>query len=58
MVLYGITLVPLVEDLRAAYPGLLSLFYTDDGAFDGSARRITHLLKLLMKRGDGPGIFP
>ena len=37
MVLYGITLVPLAEELRAADPGLLSPFYADDAAFDGLA---------------------
>ena len=37
MVLYGITLVPLAEDLRAADLGILSLFYADDAAFDGLA---------------------
>ena len=37
MVLYRITLVHLAEELRAADPGLLSLFYADDAAFDGSA---------------------
>ena len=31
MVLYGITLAPLVEELRAADPGLLLTFYADDG---------------------------
>ena len=30
MVLYGITLVPLAEELRAADPGLLSPFYKND----------------------------
>ena len=30
MVLYGITLIPLAEELRAADPGLLSPFYADD----------------------------
>ena len=35
MVFYGITLVPLAEELRAADPGLLSPFYADDAAFDG-----------------------
>ena len=35
MVLYGITLVPLVEELRAADLGLLSPFYADNAAFDG-----------------------
>ena len=33
MVLYGITLVPLAEDLIAADPGLLSLFYADHAVF-------------------------
>ena len=37
MVLYGITLVPLAEELRSADPGLISPFYADDAAFDGSA---------------------
>ena len=37
MVLYRITLVPLAEELRAADPGLLSPFYEDDAAFNGSA---------------------
>ena len=58
MVLYGITLVPLVEDLRAADPGILSPFYADDADFDGSARRSAQLLKMLTRRGAGSGIFP
>ena len=51
MVLYGINLVPLAEEVRAADPGLLSPFYVDDAAFDGLARHSAQLLKLLMKRG-------
>ena len=51
MVLYGITFVLLEEELRAVDPGLLSPFYADDAALDGSARRSAQLLKLLMKRG-------
>ena len=58
MVLYGITLVPLAEDLRAADPGILSPFYVDDAAFDGSARHSVQLLKLLMNRGPDRGYFP
>ena len=50
MVLYRITLVPPAKELRAADPGLLSLFYANDAAFDGLAQRIVQLLKLLMKR--------
>ena len=58
MVLYGITLVPLAEYLKAADPGLLSAFYLYDAVFDGLARRSAHLLKLLMKRGPDRGYFP
>ena len=58
MVLYGITLAPLLEELRAADPGLLSPFYADDVAFDGSAQRSAQLLKLLMKRRPDRGYFP
>ena len=58
MVLYGITLVPLAEELCAADPGLLSPFYANDAAFDGSARRSAQLLKMLMRRGPDQGYFP
>ena len=58
MVLYGISLVPLAEELRSADQGLLSPFYADDEAFDGLARRSAQLLKLLMKRGPDRGCFP
>ena len=51
MVLYGITLIPLAEELRAADPGLLSPFYADDAAFDGSAQCSAQILKMLTKRG-------
>ena len=58
MVLYGITLIPLVEELRVAGPGLLSPFYADDATFDGSARRSVQLLKLFMKKGPDRGYLP
>ena len=58
MVLYGITLVPLAEELRAADTGLILPFYTDDTAFDGLARRSAQLLKLLIRRGPDRGYFP
>ena len=58
MVLYGITLVPLAEELRAADLGILYPFYADDAAFDGLTRRSAQLLKLLMKRGPDWGYFP
>ena len=39
MVLYGITLVPLSEDIRDEDPTLLSPFYANAAAFDGLVRR-------------------
>ena len=38
MVLFGITLVPLAEELRDADTTLLSPFYANDASFDGLAR--------------------
>ena len=58
MVLYGISLAPLTEDLRAVDPRLLSLFYDDDAAFDGSSRHSAQLINLLMRRGPDQGYFP
>ena len=55
MVLYRITLIPLAEELIVEGLGLLSPFYADDAAFDGSARQSAQLLKLLMERGARPG---
>ena len=57
VVLYGIALVPLDEELRAADSGLLAPFYVDDVVFNGLARQISQLLKLLMKRGPDQGYF-
>ena len=51
MVLYRITLIPLVKELRAADPGHLSPFYAEDADFDVSKQRSAQLLKLLMKMG-------
>ena len=58
MVLYGITLVYMDEELRAADPGILYPFYADDVVFDGSARCSAQLLKLLMKMRLDRGYFP
>ena len=58
MVLYWITVAPLAEELRAADQGLLSPFYADDAAFDGSAQPSAQLLKMLTKRGPDRGYFP
>ena len=48
MVLYGITLIPLVEEIRVADQGLLYRFCADDVALDGMAKISMQLLKLLI----------
>ena len=58
MVLYRITLVPLLEELRDAYPTLLSPSYADDAVFDGSERRNVEQIRLLMDQGTDRGYFP
>ena len=58
MVLFEITLFPLVENLREADSGILSPFYADNAVFDGSVRRTAQLLKLYMDRGAYRGCFP
>ena len=58
MVLYGITLVPLVEELRDADPTLLSPLYAGDAVFDRLARWSVAQLRLLMDQGPDRGYFP
>ena len=58
IVLYGIYLVPLVEELRDADTTLLYLSYTDDAVFYGSARQSAAQLRLLMDQGAYQGYFP
>ena len=58
MVLYGITLVPLMEDLRDSDPTLLSPFNSNDAALDGSERRSAAQLRLLMDLGPDQGYLP
>ena len=57
MVLYGITLSPLAEELRTVYTGLLSPFYAYDSLFDDLSQQSAQLLKLLMKRRLAQGYF-
>ena len=58
MLLYGITITPLEEDMRDADPTLLSPFNADDAAFDGSERRSAAQLKLLTEQGPERGNLP
>ena len=56
-VLYNITLIPMAKELQTDVPPLLALFYVEDAAFYGLARRITQLLQLLMDQGMNWGYF-
>ena len=58
VVLYGVTLFPLTEQLRAADPDILTPFHADNTEFDGSVRRSSQLLKLIMDRGADWGYLP
>ena len=58
MVLYNITLVLLAEDIRVSDLRLLSPLFVDDAAFNGSARIIDQLSKLLMERELDQRYFP
>ena len=58
IVIYRITPVPLLEDPWAGNPGLLTPFFADDVAFDGSAQRSAQLLNLPTDRGPDWVYFP
>ena len=58
MVLYGITLPPLAEELKDSDKTLLSIFYTNDVEFDGLARRSAVQLRPLMEQGMYQGYLP
>ena len=57
MVLYGINLIPLTEDIWATDPALLALFYMDAVEFDGSPQQRACLLTLLHERVTDWGYF-
>ena len=48
VVLYGITLVHLVDYIQAVDPGILTPLYADDAEFYGYERRSNRLTKLLL----------
>ena len=58
MILYGIYLVPLAEDLRSSDLRLLSTFYTNDAAFYRSEQTSEKILNMLMEKGTYMGYFP
>ena len=58
MVLYGISLVPLAEELWASDPGILYPFFADDAVLYGLERCRAQLFKLLLDRGPEMWYFP
>ena len=58
MVLYGIKIVSLAEQLFTTAPDLLALFYADYATFDGMADRSDRLMTLLLERELVRGYFP
>ena len=58
MVLYGIIIDLLAEELRDADPTLLLPFYADDAEFEELERKSAVQLRLLMDQGPDRGYFP
>ena len=46
MALYGITLLPLIKHLRAAYPGVLQSWYANTGAMYGRGYVVPYFKEL------------
>jgi hypothetical protein len=58
MVLYGLTMVPLAEALRAAVPSVIQPWYADDAAMTGPIAGIGEAQRLLCAWGPHRGYFP
>ena len=57
IILYGITLVPLTDNLMEVDPELLVTFYANDASFNALSGRIKWLLTLLLGKGEAQGYF-
>lgn len=55
---YGLGLLPLIRLLKAKHPGVLQLWYADDGAIAASFQVIKDLYKLLEHLGPKHGYYP
>ena len=58
MLIYGIALMPLCEELAERFPGVLRLWFADDAAKVGSARFNAQCLAFLVEHGPKYGYFP
>ena len=58
MVLYGVSLLPLAEDLREAFPEALQPWYADDFAMYARASVVAGCFNRLCEKGPSVGYFP
>ena len=58
MLLYGVSLLSLAEDLRESQPGLLQPWYADDFSIYGRASQVACLFNRLCEKGPSVGYFP
>jgi hypothetical protein len=58
MVLYGLALTPLAEQLRLAVPTVVQPWYADDAAMEGPVRDIAKAMRLLQQQGPARGYYP
>jgi hypothetical protein len=58
MILYGLSLTPLAETIRAAVPNLSQPWYADDSGFVGSVSALAQAQTLLQELGPRRGYYP
>ena len=58
MILYGITTLPLLEQVREDVPGAFVPMYADDLASGGAARRNASVMQSLILHGSDYGYYP
>ena len=58
MALYGVALLPLIEQLRREHPRVIQPWYTDDGAIPGTGRDVAACFHELFRVGPQYSYFP
>ena len=58
MVLYGLALTPLSEQLRITVPSVVQPWYADDAAMEGPVEGIAIAMRLLQQQGPARGYYP
>ena len=55
MVIFGIPLTPMKEELHTADLDLMGTFYAENTIFDSLAQRSAHLMRLFLDQGTNQG---